>query len=74
MHTDDDLSEFVGGQLLEVDVRPWDTKDEEGDYHETQLLLVRTSKGQFTIVTHNEHSGYYGGFCIAATVLPGSGS
>jgi hypothetical protein len=25
---------------------------------------VQTTKGSFTICTHNEHNGYYGGFSL----------
>jgi hypothetical protein len=34
--------------------------------HETQFLIVDTTKGSFTIVNHNEHNGYYGGFGLVA--------
>ena len=42
--------------------------DEYGNVHEVQFLVVTTSKGAFTIETHNEHNGYYGGFFIEAEV------
>ena len=34
------------------------------DCHEVQFLEVKTSKGSFTMSSHNEHNGYYGGFSI----------
>lgn len=61
---DDDLNAFVGATLMEAETR--DGPDEERDYgvHETAFLVVTTSLGAFTCVTHNEHNGYYGGFAL----------
>lgn len=63
MHTDDDLSQFVGATLTGAGIRegPF-TEGEWGDMHEIQFLVVSTSLGDFTLETHNEHNGYYGGF------------
>lgn len=67
MHTDDCLSEVVGGQLYAIEIR--DAPDEGGgdgydEVHEVQFLVVKTSKGECVVCTHNEHNGYYGGFRI----------
>lgn len=68
MHTDDKLADFVGATLMSIEVRDApNVEDEYGD-HEVQFLVVTTSKGAFTIETHNEHNGYYGGFWIEAKV------
>jgi hypothetical protein len=64
MTTDDDLSSFSGSVLVNIEVR--DAPDMENDYevHEVQFLEVMTNRGCFTMATHNEHNGYYGGFCV----------
>jgi len=65
MTTDDDLSGFIGATFIGMDLREGPTADDEfGQPHETQFLLVNTSLGPFTLVTHNEHNGEYGGFYI----------
>jgi hypothetical protein len=53
MQTDDDLSYHEG------------SIDGYGD-HEVQFLEFKTSSGTFTMASHNEHNGYYGGFAIKA--------
>jgi hypothetical protein len=71
MRTDDDLSAFVGATLVSAEVRDVPkvpSEDEYGDEHEVQFLIVTTSKGAFTMASHNEHNGYYGGFAIRAAV------
>jgi len=76
MTCDDDLSGHEGGQLLSIDTNAADPKPvldyagEKADYdyggcHETQFVKVQTTKGSFTLCTHNEHNGYYGGFSLA---------
>jgi len=64
MMTDDDLSDFVGAVLLDADIRDGDSVEADYGDHETQFLIVKTDAGDFTMVTHNEHNGYYGGFYI----------
>ncbi len=72
MHTDDDLSKFIGSTLQGADIREGPTaSDEWGDPTDSEFLIVSTSIGQFTVVNYNEHNGYYGGFLIvAAGVFP----
>ena len=41
--------------------------EEEYETHEVQFLEIKTSKGIFTMSTHNEHNGYYGGFAIVVS-------
>ena len=60
---DDDNAALIGGTLEDISLR--DGPEEEGEYgdvHETQFVIVQTSKGAFTLCSHNEHNGYYGGF------------
>lgn len=68
MRTDDDLAYFVGANLLSAEVREAaeQTEGEYGEMHEIQFLVVGTSKGEFTMASHNEHNGYYGGFWVVA--------
>lgn len=67
MRTDDDLSTFEGDTLVNVQLKDGpETEGQYGDVHEIQFLDVTTSKGMFQIASHNEHNGYYGGFCIKA--------
>lgn len=69
MTTDDDLSYYSGSTLLELSLEDGKVVDGEwGDTQEIQFLHVKTSKGSFTIETHNEHNGYYGGFYIVASL------
>lgn len=70
MHTDDALSDFVGATLDDAATEAGpDIKSEYGDPHEQMFLKITTSKGVFTVVTHNEHNGYYGGIAIAIKPL-----
>ena len=64
MMTDDDLSFYSGSVLVNIEVR--DAPDMGGGYdvHEVQFLEVMTNRGCFTMTTHNEHNGYYGGFYV----------
>lgn len=65
MRTDDDLSSFVGAKLLGGALKdaPPET-GEYGDEHEVAFLEIQTDRGVFTMASHNEHNGYYGGFAI----------
>jgi hypothetical protein len=68
MSSDDDLSHYVGATLVGVELK--DGPEEEGEYgevHEIQFMEVQTSAGSFTVVSHNEHNGYYGGIAIRAS-------
>jgi len=63
MTTDDNLKDFVGAKFESAEVRDG---PQYSNSHEIQFLIVHTSKGSFTIETHNEHNGYYGGFDLIA--------
>ena len=67
MRTDDNLIDYIGAQLLDVEIKEAPKMPAKYDEHEIQFLEVRTSKGCFTMSCHNEHNGYYGGFLIRAT-------
>jgi len=66
MHTDDDLSLFVGAKLLGAETKDAPNVVDDDDYgeHEVQFLEVQTDRGVFTMSSHNEHNGFYGGFSI----------
>ena len=70
MRTDDNLSDYVGGQLLDIELRnaPNIVQEDEYEVHEVRFLAVKTSKGQFVMSNHNEHNGYYSGFNIEANI------
>ena len=69
MRTDDDLNEYAGAVLMDIEVASApDQEDEWGEVHEVQFLNVHTDKGVFQMANHNEHNGYYGGFWIQASV------
>lgn len=66
MTTDDDLREFEGAKLLDLELKDAPDEEDEWGAHEIQFLDVKTDKGVFQIANHNEHNGYYGGFCLVA--------
>ena len=68
MRTDDNLDDFLGATLVDAEVKDGPEIESEWEIHDTQFLVVTTSKGVFTMTTHNEHNGYYGGFSIRAAV------
>lgn len=68
MSSDDDLHSLIGGQLMAVELKDGpDLSDDDYYCHDTQFLEISTSKGFVTIVNHNNHNGYYGGFSIVMT-------
>lgn len=65
MRTDDKLEEFIGAKLIGATIKyAAPISDEWGYDHEIQFLDVETDRGVFQMASHNEHNGYYGGFCI----------
>ncbi len=72
MTTDDSLQDFIGSILLDAEISEApDVESEDNDdaAHEVEFLKVKTSKGVFTMESHNEHNGYYGGFDVCAAVI-----
>ena len=67
MRTDDSLSDYVGGILEDAELRDAPDGEDNGETHEVQFLVIKTSQGQFTLSNHNEHNGYYGGFAIVVS-------
>lgn len=71
MKTDDDLQSFVGDQFLGAEIKDAPNMPDEWGDHEVQFLEVKTNKGVFTMASHNEHNGYYGGFSICCQLIAG---
>jgi len=69
MMTDDNLSDFIGSTLLDAEVLSAPNEPDEYGEHEVQFLVIRTDRGAFTMATHNEHNGYYGGFSVIAKLI-----
>lgn len=66
MRTDDNLADYVGAKLLGAEIKEAPNEPDEYGEHEVQFLEVKTDRGVFTMASHNEHNGYYGGFWIQA--------
>lgn len=66
--TDDELSIFIGSQLYRVEVKEGGFVA-DGGCHEVAFLDVTTSKGVFTMATHNDHNGCYSGFNLTCEFI-----
>lgn len=72
--TDDDCQYVTtsGAVLVGIELMELDTVSEEyGGEHETMFVKIQTSKGVVTVVAHNEHNGYYGGFRVISSLSAG---
>ena len=69
MYSDDGLSWFIGSKLTDAEVKEAPNIEDEWGAHEVAFLVVTTSKGAFTIETHNKHNGYYGGFLVRCAIV-----
>lgn len=69
MTTDDDPASLVGQVLTHLEAKPGPDIEEESGYgdHEQMFIEVATDKGFITLVNHNKHNGYYGGFSLKIT-------
>lgn len=43
----------------------------EAYYTESEFLIVKTTAGEFTVVSYNSHNGYYSGFYISCRITDG---
>ena len=66
MECPDDLSQYVGATLLNMEIAPCDSPVDDTAYgeHDVEFLRLVTNLGTITVSNHNEHNGYYGGFSI----------
>jgi hypothetical protein len=69
MRTDDNLKDYIGSTLLGIEIKKALSIEDDDGEHEIQFLEFKTSKGCFTMASHNEHNGYYGGFDIRVEYL-----
>jgi hypothetical protein len=60
--TDDDLSKIIGGTLRRIEVKEAPPVADQYGEHEQLFVEIGTDECFVTLVTHNEHNGYYGGF------------
>lgn len=73
MTTDDDLPSFVGAKLVSFDIVDAANVDTEYDVHEQTFVKLETTAGTITLVSHNEHNGYYGGINVVSDWDPHNG-
>lgn len=65
MRSDDKPEDFVGATFMGAEIAPApDGESEYGEPHDIEFLRILTDRGPFVASNHNEHNGYYGGFCI----------
>lgn len=67
MTTDDDLASLRGRKLRRIEAKNGPTENADDEPHETCFVEVATDRGFITLVNHNEHNGYYGGFGLTIT-------
>jgi len=68
MTTDDDIRSLIGGKLMRIESKEGpETEGDYGECHEQVFVEIATDKGFITLVNHNEHNGYYGGFGLTIT-------
>lgn len=69
MTTSDAIQLYVGDKFVGYEVV--DAPDVIDKYyvHEVSFLRILTDQGSFTMESHNEHNGYYGGFHIVFKVV-----
>ena len=70
MTLNEDVEYFIGATYLGYDVSEFKRDTYDDEMIESQFLNIRTNKGVFTVVNHNEHNGYYGGFGVKMTHKP----
>lgn len=67
MSCDDDFTPHIGAEIVDFELKDGPTtEDEWGEMHEIQFFEVKTTRGAFQVVNHNEHNGYYYGFLVCA--------
>jgi hypothetical protein len=67
MTTDDDIQSLVGHLLIRIEEKPGPGEGDDSGEHETVFVEIATETGFVTIVNHNEHNGYYGGFSVGVS-------
>ena len=75
MSTDDPLHYWEGLVFVGYRIMPGSRtghRSDDEDIHDEQFLVVDTFLGSFTVVNHNRHNGYYGGFDITEQLITGA--
>ena len=75
MYTADNLQYFEGAVLMNCTVccgRVVPLDEDQDEVNDVMFVNIETSKGVCTIETHNDHNGYYGGFCLEYQVVTGA--
>lgn len=67
MSTDDDIKSLIGHTLTRIEAKEGPNITEDYDEHEQVFIEIGTDVCFITIVNHNEHNGYYGGFGLTIT-------
>lgn len=67
MTTDDNVSSLVGHTLQRIEAKEVPTAESDDDCHEQIFVEIGTDQGCITLVNHNEHNGWYGGFDLTIT-------
>lgn len=62
MTCDDDVSELVGHTLKAIEAKEASVEDAGDNVEEAVFVEISTDVGAITLVNHNHHNGYYGGF------------
>lgn len=65
--TDDNPADLVGQTLISIETRDLPGDERDGDTHEEVSIIIQGDKSAITLVTHNQHNGYYGGFGLTIT-------
>lgn len=66
MKCDDDITGVVGQHLRGIVEKPTDADGETYGVHEILFVEILTDEGGcLSLVNHNEHNGYYGGFTLS---------
>lgn len=68
MSSDDDVTSLIGHTLKRIESKDGPNEESEEE-HETCFIEVGTDDGFITLVNHNEHNGYYGGFGLTIIEL-----
>lgn len=72
MTCDDDVGVLVGGALRRIEAKNYVEKDaDHGDCHDEVFVEIATDTAFITLVNHNQHNGYYGGFGLSIDVVKG---
>lgn len=68
MTTDDDIKSIIGKTIVHIVSKGVESElDSNDESHEIVFIEIMTNDGFITLVNHNEHNGYYGGFGLTIT-------